>query len=136
MYTHFLVSDDSYDFIGVFGFQAVIYFVHFFFFIINSYYSLGIQWNLYSNYFLLFYNSCSMLFSINIDVSFHICFSSSVFLWNVSSGLVVSKIPGMVVTCKPKENWIQCINCKKWAHDLWTPEPNNLYICQNCETAL
>lgn len=37
---------------------------------------------------------------------------------------------------KAKEKWIQCIECKKWAHELCTPGPNNFYTCQNCESAL
>ena len=105
-------------------------FKFFFFFIdiINSHYSLCIQWSLYFNYFLLFYNSCTILFCINVEIRFNDCFSSWVFDWNVCSGLVVP--------FKPKKKWIQSINCKKWAHELCTPGPNNFYACQNCESAL
>ena len=117
VYRHFLVLATVLDSIGVFVFLQLYFFFYFFYFfffdIINSHYSLCIQWSLYFNYFLLFYNSCT-IFCINIEVNFHVCFSSSVFVWNFYSGLVVSKIPEMTVTYKPKEKRIQCINCKKW----------------------
>lgn len=36
---------------------------------------------------------------------------------------------------KAGERWLQCTECKHWAHEDCTPNPkNNLYICLNCES--
>ncbi|KAG8293152.1 hypothetical protein J6590_025251 [Homalodisca vitripennis] len=34
---------------------------------------------------------------------------------------------------KPNEKWIQCMSCKKWAHEICT-KGDLFYICHNCES--
>ena len=38
-------------------------------------------------------------------------------------------------TSRPREKWVQCIDCKMWAHVLCTPQDSlYAYSCQNCNS--
>ena len=38
-------------------------------------------------------------------------------------------------TSRPREKWVQCIDCKMWAHVLCTPQDSrDAYVCQSCNS--